>query len=133
MYEAILQSEAVYFLTDPTSAEMAKYMSNTLLAAKIMLGNEYYRLAQALGIGYGHVRQMVQADPRMGGHLNAPGPDGNFGFGGKCFPKDIVALLSVARKLKVDTPILEDAWKENLKVRKNRDWENINGAVSHKR
>ena len=64
---------------------------------------------------------------------NTPGPDGDFGFGGKCFPKDIVALLSLARNLKVDTPILEDTWKENLKVRKNRDWESINGAVSKKR
>ena len=133
LYESVLPPESIYFLTDTTSAEMAKYMANTLLAAKIMLGNEYYRLSQALGIDYDHVRQMVQEDPRIGGHLNTPGPDGDFGFGGKCFPKDIVALLSLARNLKVDTPILEDTWKENLKVRKNRDWESINGAVSKKR
>jgi UDP-glucose 6-dehydrogenase len=54
------------------------------------------------------------------------------GFGGKCFPKDTVALLGLAHKLGVDLSVIEAAWKKNLKMRKVRDWELIEGAVSKK-
>lgn len=130
LHETILPKDAPYFLTDPTSAELAKYMSNTMLAAKVLLANEYYALSQKLGVDYDGVRKMVEADKRIGTHLKVPGPDGDFGFGGKCFPKDIVALLGLARKRGVDFSALEAIWKKNLKIRKNRDWEEIEGAVN---
>lgn len=132
LYGEILPENSVYFLTDSTSAELAKYMSNTILAAKVMLANEYYSLAEKLGVDYDLVRVMVEADPRIGSHIRVPGHDGDLGFGGKCLPKDLVALLSVGRDLGVKLPLLEQAWKENLKVRKNKDWETISGAVSKK-
>ncbi|MDO8503934.1 MAG: hypothetical protein Q7S60_04585 [bacterium] len=133
LHQSVLPPDAPYFLTDPTSAELAKYMSNTMLAAKVLLANEYYALAQKLGVPYDPVREMVEADKRMGTHFRVPGPDGDLGFGGKCFPKDIVALLGLGKDLGVDLSALRAIWEKNLKIRKNRDWEEIPGAVNNKK
>lgn len=130
LYEVIYPKDVKYFLADPTTCELAKYASNALLSAKIILANEVYHVAQALKVDYDHVREMVQADPRIGGHLKVPGPDGDLGFGGKCFPKDLVGFLGLARTLKVDLSVFEEIWQKNLKVRKNQDWHDIPGAVT---
>lgn len=128
LYQTILPKDQNYFLTDTTSAELAKYMSNLMLASKVLLANEYYALAKKLGIDYDEIRKMVEADPRMGSHLKVPGPDGDLGFGGACFPKDMLGLLSFAKKEKVDVSALEAIWEKNLKIRKNRDWEKRDNA-----
>jgi len=52
------------------------------------------------------------------------------GFGGKCFPKDLLALRAMAKKKKVNTKILDAVWEKNLKIRKVKDWEEIPFAVS---
>ena len=63
--------------------------------------------------------------------MNVPGPDGKFGFGGSCFPKDIQALINFGQKLGINMNVLEGAWKTNLEVRPEKDWENLKGrAVS---
>lgn len=132
LYEEIYSPGAKYFLFDPTTCELAKFASNALLSAKIILANEIHGLAVKLKVDYDKVREMVQADPRIGGHLKVPGPDGDLGFGGKCFPKDLVGLLGLAKSLQADVSVFESIWNKNLKVRKNRDWEKIPGAVSNK-
>ena len=119
------------FKTDPTSAELAKYMANCFLAAKVIFGNEMYALAQKLGVSYPEVKQMVVADHRIfDSHLDI---SKERGFGGKCFPKDTLALLALMKKLKVDSTLLSSAWKKNLKIRKVRDWDEIPFAVSSKK
>lgn len=51
-----------------------------------------------------------------------------------CFPKDISAMISVAKELNVKSTVLEAAWEKNLEVRKDRDWEKMVGrAVSIKK
>jgi UDPglucose 6-dehydrogenase len=128
LYATILPKDQKYFLTDTTSAELAKYMSNLMLASKTLLANEFYAVAKKLKINYDEVRKMVEADPRMGSHLKVPGPDGDFGFGGACFPKDMLGLIAFAKKEKIDVSALEAVWKKNLKIRKNRDWEKRDNA-----
>lgn len=116
------------FQTDPVTAEMVKYMANTFLATKVLFANEMYDLCEKLGIKYEEVKSMVVADHRIfDSHLDITTQRG---FGGKCFPKDTVALLGLAKELGVDLSVLEAAWKKNLKVRKVRDWEDIPGAVT---
>lgn len=111
------------FNTDPTSAEMVKYFANTFLAAKVAFANQMYDFCEALDIGYDEVKKMVLADERIGKtHMDITGERG---FGGKCFPKDTVALLAKARELDVDMSLLQSAWDYNLKVRKDYDWEDI--------
>lgn len=117
------------FQTDPTTAEMVKYMANAFLATKVIFANELFDLCQELGIKYEEVKKMVTADHRIfDSHLDITTQRG---FGGKCFPKDIVALLGSAREKGVLTELLEAAWKKNLRIRKIRDWEEIPGAVSN--
>lgn len=133
LYRTILPARSKIFLTDTTTAELVKYAANVTLSARVIVANEIYVLSQALGVSYDNIKDMIGTDPRIGlHHLKVPGPDGDFGFGGKCFPKDIVALLSLGRKLKVDLSVLEAVWKKNLKVRKNYNWEEIPGAVNVK-
>jgi UDPglucose 6-dehydrogenase len=116
------------FQTDPTTAEMVKYMANAYLAMKVIFANEMSEMCGKLGIKYEEVKQMVVADTRIfNSHLDVTSEKG---FGGKCFPKDMVALLGLARELGVDLSVLEAVWKKNLKIRKVRDWEDIPGAVS---
>lgn len=129
LYQGIYGPNGKLFLTDPTTAEMVKYMSNIFLATKVMIANEMFDLCSTLGIKYEEVAKMVASDPRIGeSHLSVTSVRG---FGGKCFPKDTVALLGLARKLKVELPLTETMWERNLKIRKLRDWEEIRGAVNH--
>ncbi len=121
-------TKTTIFQTDPTTAEMVKYMANTFLATKVIFANEMFELCQKFGIKYEEVKKMVAADEQIvDSHFDVTTQRG---FGGKCFPKDMVALLGLARKLKVPMELLEAVWKKNLKIRKVRDWEQIPGAVS---
>ena len=69
-------------------------------------------------------------DNRVGlSHVNVPGHDGKFGFGGSCFPKDIQAFIEFSNKLDVDLKVVKAAWDTNLKVRPERDWELLKGRA----
>ncbi len=130
LYQNLFGPKASIFLTDPTTAEMVKYMSNTYLATKVIFANEMFDLCQSLGIKYEEVKKMVVADKRIfDSHLDVTTLRG---FGGKCFPKDTVALLGLFKKQKVDAGLLNTVWKKNLQTRKTRDWEEIDGAVRKK-
>lgn len=131
LHRKILGYEVKIFLTDPTTAEMVKYVSNTFMATKIIFANEMKELSGKLEINWDDVKKMVGVDPRIGESFLGVTPFK--GFGGKCFPKDTVALLGLARKLRVSLTLLEAAWEKNLKIRKIRDWEEIDGAVNHKK
>ncbi len=118
--------------TDALTAEYIKYMNNTFFASKVSLMNEFYRFAKHLGVDWETALHGFVSDQRIGdSHLHVPGPDGKFGFGGTCFPKDINAFISFAKRNNINMNVLEAAWKTNLEVRPERDWENLKGrAVS---
>jgi UDPglucose 6-dehydrogenase len=132
LYSTILPKNQKYIITDTTSAEMAKYMSNVVLASKIIVGNEFYDLAQVVGANYLDVSAIAEADPRIGTFLGVPGWDGDRGFGKACFPKDTIGILGLAKKVGVDMTALDAVWKKNLKIRKNRDWEEMPQAFKKK-
>lgn len=115
------------FLTDPTSAETVKYFANAFLSIKVTFANYFYDYCQKLGIKYEEVKKMAASDHRIGDyHLEVTT---NRGFGGKCFPKDLVAIMGEFKKLGVDYSLLESMWKYNKKIRKVHDWEEIPFAV----
>jgi UDPglucose 6-dehydrogenase len=118
--------------TSATIAEMIKYVTNTFLALKVSYANEMYQICHGLGIDYDKVIEYARYDERLGNsHWSVPGPDGDFGFSGSCFPKDVQALIYQAKTLGVDPEVLEAAWSKNLKVRASKDWEQLKGrAVS---
>jgi UDPglucose 6-dehydrogenase len=85
-----------------------------------------------LDIDYDKVVEYATYDERLGkSHWNVPGHDGDFGFGGHCFPKDLKALLHLTEKLGTLNNVLCATNETNNNVRKNRDWEQMKGrAVS---
>ena len=125
--------------TSSTTAEMVKYMTNNFLTVKVAFANEMQQVCEALdkiglNVDYDKVVEYAKYDQRLGeSHWNVPGPDGLKGYGGSCFVKDINAMIKIADDLLVDTPVLDGAWKKNLEVRPERDWEQLIGrAVSAK-
>ena len=121
-----------YIHTDTNTAEYIKYMNNTFFTTKVSIMNEFYRLAKKMGIDWETALHGFAADQRIGdSHLDVPGPDGKLGFGGTCFPKDLIAFIKYAKKNKINMNILEAAWKTNLEFRPEEDWKDLKGrAVS---
>ena len=118
--------------TDSTHAEMVKYLTNTFLSVKVSFANEIYQICEGLNVDYDKVVEYATHDERLGkSHWNVPGHDGDFGFGGHCFPKDLAALIHLAENLDVIDNVLSAAEQTNTQVRTNRDWEKMKGrAVS---
>lgn len=109
--------------TDPTTAELVKYMNNSFFATKVSIMNEFKRLSDALGANWDDALYGFASDCRIGdSHLHVPGPDGKAGYGGVCFPKDVNAIASLARELEVPLNTIEAGWKTNLEVRPEQDW-----------
>ncbi len=114
------------FQTDPTSAEIAKYAANCFFATKVMYANAIYDLCEKLNAQYDTVKQMVLADHRIGKtHFDITQQRG---FGGKCFPKDLLALIGLYEDLGLDSSFLRAVWENNLRIRKEKDWKQIPGV-----
>jgi UDPglucose 6-dehydrogenase len=99
-------------------ASLAKYAINTYLATKVIFNNELHNLAKSIGLNYTAVRHAIALDTRIGlSHLDVPGPDGQYGFGGACFPKDTSALLHFAEQNGVELSVLKSAVLTNKTYR----------------
>lgn len=118
--------------TGSDTAEMVKYFINCFLATKVTFANEMYDICQSHNIDMDKVTEYALYDNRIGkSHLMVPGPDGDRGFGGHCFPKDLSAMIYFGSIAGVDTDFLEAVRDKNDKIRSNRDWEKMKGrAVS---
>ena len=123
-----------YLFTNHKTAETVKYFINNFLATKVSFANEMKQICDAIEVNYEDVKNLALYDERIGrSHLLAPGPDGELGFGGTCFPKDINAMIWFARSIGIDPEVLSAVWSKNLKVRKNLDWLSLEGrAISKK-
>jgi UDPglucose 6-dehydrogenase len=106
-------------------AELIKYVRNNFLALKISFFNEIHALCKAIGADYNAVRNGVTLDGRIGSsHTGVPGPDGHYGYGGTCLPKDTSSLLHIMTSNGVDSHIVKAAVVRNKTVdRPERDWE----------
>ena len=99
-------------------AAMAKYAINTFMATKVVFMNELEALCSKTGVDYNKVAYMIIHDRRIGlSHMQVPGPDGHYGFGGMCFPKDTGALLKYAEQNGVAMNVLDAAVKKNTLLR----------------
>tara|TARA_R110002110_G_scaffold80157_2_gene208975 strand:+ start:2241 stop:3095 length:855 start_codon:yes stop_codon:yes gene_type:complete len=118
--------------TSSKIAETVKYFINCFLATKVTYANEMFEICQHLDIDYDKVAEYALYDTRIGNsHLSVPGPDGDLGFGGHCFPKDLSAMISLAKNFNLSPLLLTAAQEKNNLVRSDRDWEKMKGrAVS---
>ena len=108
------------FKVDLSTASLIKYTINSWLATKVVFFNELYKLQQASSsmVSWEQFTDMLTRDPRMGNsHMKVPGPDGQYGFGGHCFPKDTEALINYAQSKNIKLSLLEKAVSKNKKMR----------------
>ena len=126
--------KAEYYLVSHTEAELIKYGANCCMAVKVAFFNEINEICERMGANFDQVRRGIVSDKRIGpSHSAVPGPDGLKGFGGKCFPKDLLALIGEARdELMLNLHVMPGAWETNIDVREHNDWEDIEGATSTK-
>ena len=112
-------------------SEAVKYFANTFLAMKVTFFNQMKELCDSVEANWENVHEGVITDTRIGeSHTQVPGPDGQCGFGGTCFPKDLNALIRTFEKNGVDASLLRDVWEYNKAVREEWDWANNTSAVT---
>ncbi len=109
LYAPFNRSHDRMIFMDVRSAELTKYAANAMLATKISFINEMANLAELLGADIEKVRNGIGADPRIGYHFIYPG----CGYGGSCFPKDVKALINIARNVDYKAGLMEAVDKVN--------------------
>jgi UDPglucose 6-dehydrogenase len=99
---------------------LVKYSTNSFLALKTSFFNQIYDICEKTGMNFDVVRHIISQDTRIGsGHSLVPGPDGERGFGGHCFPKDTEAFIHWTTAINAPVTLVESAINYNKKVRKN--------------
>jgi len=114
-------SEVIQCSSD--ESEAIKYFSNTFLAYKVAYFNKIYDMCEKVGMDYKNVLEGVTGDSRIGeSHTKVPGIDGDRGFGGTCFPKDLNSLIVQLEKEGVNADMFREIWKYNQEIRSVIDW-----------
>ena len=103
LYKPFLREGNPILFMDERSAEMTKYAANSFLATKISFINEIANICESVGADSDAVRLGVGSDPRIGNRFLMPG----IGYGGSCFPKDVLALQKIATENNYSFRILE--------------------------
>jgi UDPglucose 6-dehydrogenase len=130
LYSSIFRKTSKIIKTDAKTAELVKYVTNTFLSTKVSFANEIYDLCNGMDLDYDKVIEYATYDERLGlSHWGVPGPDGDRGFGGHCFPKDLSALIKITEILNTRNNVLTATQKTNDEVRSNRDWEKMKGRA----
>ena len=97
---------------------MIKYMNNCFFATKVSFMNEMYQIAEKIDADWDAAVSGFVADGRIGHtHLNVPGHDGKFGFGGPCLPKDCRALFTYSKDINKPMTLLKQVIEINNSIR----------------
>src|SRR5262249_36623092 len=114
IYRPLYLIETPFVITTPETAELIKYASNAFLATKISFVNEMANLCAKVGAYIHAVALSMGWDRRIGPKFIHAGP----GFGGSCFPKDLLALMKLGQKHGLPMRIASAASEVN-QVQKN--------------
>ena len=109
LYRPLFLKETPIVATSIETAEIIKYASNSFLATKIAFINEVADLCEVVGADVQQVAHAMGIDNRISSKFLNAGP----GFGGSCFPKDVKAFASTAKKKNIDLSIIDAVNKSN--------------------
>ena len=117
-------------LTNLETAELIKYASNSFLATKISFANAVSKLAEKCGANGPDVLKGIGLDKRIGAAFLSAGA----GYGGSCFPKDVKALLAIAKDHDYDFGLLDEVERINEYARRDiiRKMKNMVGELRGK-
>ena len=108
--------DTFYSITSAKEAELTKYMENSFFATKITFCNEFYQIAKKLGVDYKRLRENWLLDPRINKNHTLVFDD-DLGWSGKCFPKDLNAIIKASEKVGYEPIMLKAVLKSNEKTR----------------
>ncbi|MEZ5047032.1 MAG: UDP-glucose/GDP-mannose dehydrogenase family protein [Chitinophagaceae bacterium] len=114
LYQPFVRQGNPVYVMDVRSAEITKYASNAYLALRITFMNELANYCEKVGADIETVRVGMGSDSRIGKRFLFPG----IGYGGSCFPKDVMALVQMGDKEKFDFSILKSVLQVNNHQRK---------------
>jgi nucleotide sugar dehydrogenase len=109
-----------YVKTDLISASLLKYTINCFLALKVIFFNELKSVFDNSNSNnnWSNFISSLSRDKRIGdSHMSVPGPDGRYGFGGPCFPKDVNALVKYSQEIGAELKLLKKANNINNNIR----------------
>ena len=115
LYEPFSRTREKLMFMGVRDAEMTKYAANAMLATKISFMNEIANLCEHLGADVENVRRGIGSDPRIGFSFIFPG----CGYGGSCFPKDVKAIIGMAKDVGF-APVLMQAVEDRNQMQKRR-------------
>ena len=118
--EVIGGPHCVYYSCSAVEAELIKYMVNSFLATKVSFVNQFYDIANLFGADWHKVREGWLLDERVGRAFSAVFAE-NRGFGGKCFPKDVSAIIKAAENNGYSAGILKAVVEYNNRLRESLD------------
>lgn len=112
--------DAQYTICDAEQAELMKLFCNNFYAVKVQLFNEFALTCKRLGIRYDDVKGIMLRNGWINPmHTDVPGPDGQFSYGGACFPKDTNALRDFMKRNGIPCEVLDACISERNKMRKD--------------
>ncbi len=109
LYEPFTKNHERMIIMDIKSAEMTKYASNCMLANRISFMNEMANICDKLGANIDNVRKGMGSDSRIGSSFLYAG----CGYGGSCFPKDVIAMIKTATDAGYDPVLLKSVEEVN--------------------
>ena len=114
LWQKVAGWSATYQQTDSTTAELVKYMENAFLATKKIFCDELYEIAKAFGVNYNELKELWLLDGRIGRAMTLIFPDSR-GFGGKCLPKDVNAIVKAVEAVGYNSELLKQVLASNKK------------------
>ena len=113
IYAPMIRGGSRLLVMDHVSAELTKYAANCLLASRVSFINEIASLCELVGANIDDIRTALGSDRRIGPSFLSPGP----GFGGSCLPKDVSALIAIARAHGMELRVIKAVQRANVEQR----------------
>lgn len=115
--QKFMHADTKFYQTNWKTAELVKYMENSWLGTKVTFCNEFFEIAETLGIDYNELRELWLADERINRSHTLVYPDKR-GFSGKCLPKDLNAIVKKLEESGYEPKFIKKVLEENERLKK---------------